>query len=198
MDALLIVDYQNDFCAGGALEVAGADLIAPVLNLLAERFDLVIATRDWHPADHGSFRGVDVDLAAWRGIDPPSIWPVHCVQGTRGAELHPELRRDLVDIVVDKAQDTHTQGYSAFHESGLATLLRGRGVDHVVIAGLATDYCVKHSALDALEEGFAVTVVTDATRGVEVHPGDSARALETIHAAGASLRTSEEVFAAHP
>ena len=171
MDALLIVDFQNDFTPGGALPVERGDEIAGPVNALAERFDLVVATRDWHPPDHGSFAGVEVDPDRWDGADPPGIWPVHCVQGTPGAELHPSLDRSKVDLVVDKAQDPYTQGYSAFHGGNLAEVLRERGVDHVYVAGLATDYCVKNTVLDAVELGFGVTVVEDAVRGIEVEPG---------------------------
>src|SRR5688572_18322865 len=193
MDALLIVDFQNDFTPGGALPVAGGDRIAGPINAVADRFDLVVATRDWHPPDHGSFAGVEVDLDGWEGVDPPGIWPVHCVQGTPGAELHPALDRSNIDVVVDKAQDRNTQGYSAFHGGNLADVLRERGVDHVYIAGLATDYCVKHSVLDAVRERFDVTVVEDATRGIEVEPGDIARAEETMREAGADFVTSGQL-----
>jgi nicotinamidase/pyrazinamidase len=193
VDALLIVDVQNDFCPGGALAVSEGDRVVEPLNELARTFDLVIATRDWHPPDHGSVAGVEVDPARWRGADPPSIWPVHCVQGTPGAELHPALDRSQIDVVVDKGQDRFGQGYSAFHESGLAELLRERGVERLYVGGLATDYCVKSSVLDARRLGFEVTVVEDAIRAVEVNPGDAERAIEEMRAAGARLATSAEI-----
>lgn len=176
-EALLIVDFQSDFTPGGALAVADGDAIAPRLNELAAdpRFALVVATRDWHPADHGSFE------------EHGGIWPVHCVQGTPGAELHPLLDRARVHVVVDKGQDRGAEGYSAFEATGLESLLRGRGIDRVTIGGLATDYCVKSTALDALRLGFGVTVDRDAVRGVELEPGDSERALEELRAAGAEL-----------
>ena len=195
MDALLIVDFQNDFTPGGALEVKGGDEIGPALNAIADRFDLVVATRDWHPPDHGSFVGVEVDPERWHGIDPPGIWPPHCVQNTPGAELHSSLDRSKVDLVVDKAQDPHTQGYSSFHGGNLAEVLRERGVDHVWIGGLATDYCVKNTVLDARREGLEVTVVTDAIRGIDVEPGDSERALAEMREAGADFTTSDELLA---
>ena len=176
MDALLIVDFQNDFTPGGALEVKGGDQIGPALNAIADRFDLVVATRDWHPRDHGSFVGVEVDPERWEGLDPPSIWPPHCVQETPGAELHSSLDREKVDIVVDKAQDPNTQGYSSFHGGNLAEVLEERGVDHVYVGGLATDYCVKNTVLDARRLGLDVTVVVDAIRGIDVERGDSERA----------------------
>ena len=195
MDALLIVDFQNDFTPGGALPVERGDEIAAAVNALAERFDLVVATRDWHPPDHGSFIGVGVDPDRWDGRDPPGIWPVHCVQGTPGAELHPSLDRSKVDLVVDKAQDPYTQGYSAFHGGDLAGVLRERGVDHVYVTGLATDYCVKNTVLDAVELGFGVTVVEDAVRGIEVEPGDIERAKVAMRGAGAGFISSHELLA---
>jgi nicotinamidase/pyrazinamidase len=193
MDALLIVDFQNDFCPGGALPVAEGDRIAEPINELLDSFDLVIATRDWHPPDHGSFVGVEVDPAKWRGADPPSIWPVHCVQGTHGAELHPALDQSKVDVIIDKGQDPYSQGYSAFQDTNLEDLLRERGVDRLFVTGLATDYCVKNSVLDALGLGLAVTVVQDAVRGVDVHPGDSEQALAQMETAGAKLESSAAV-----
>src|SRR4051794_29596474 len=184
MDALLIVDFQNDFTPGGALPVVRGDEIAEPINKIADRFDLVVATRDWHPPDHGSFEGVEVDPEQWHGIDPPGIWPVHCVQDTPGAELHPALDRSHIDVVVDKGQDPGTEGYSGFEGTGLAALLRERGITQVTVVGLATDYCVKNTALDALREGFQVTVDGSAVRGVELEPGDSERALAQVRAAG--------------
>ena len=195
MDALLVVDFQNDFTPGGALPVERGDEIAGPINAIADRFPLVVATRDWHPPDHGSFAGVEVDPARWEGVDPPGIWPVHCVQNTPGAELHPSLDRSKIDVVVDKGQDPNSQGYSAFHGSALAELLEARGVDHVYIAGLTTDYCVKYSVLDAAQLGLAVTVVEDAVRGIEVHPGDIEAARDAMRAAGAGFTTSDALLA---
>ena len=173
----------------------GGDEIGPALSAIADRFDLVVATRDWHPSDHGSFVGAEVDPDRWEGIDPPGIWPPHCVQNTSGAELHPSLDRSKVDLVVDKAQDPYTQGYSAFHGGDLAGVLRERGVDHVYVTGLATDYCVKNTVLDAVELGFGVTVVEDAVRGIEVEPGDIERANAAMRGAGAGFISSHELLA---
>jgi nicotinamidase/pyrazinamidase len=175
--ALLIVDFQNDFTPGGALGVAGGDAIAGRIDELARsgEYDLVVATRDWHPPDHGSF-------AAQGGP-----WPEHCVQDTPGAELHSDLDRALVDVVIDKGQDPATEGYSGFDGTRLGDLLRERGIDDVTVVGLATDYCVKNTALDALRAGFGVTVDTTAVRAVEVEPGDGQRALEEVRAAGGSI-----------
>jgi nicotinamidase/pyrazinamidase len=193
VDALLIVDFQSDFTPGGALPVAEGDRIASPINSLLDSFDLVLASRDWHPPNHGSFTGVEVDPAKWQGTDPPSIWPVHCVQGTTGAELHPDLDRAKVDVVIDKGQDPNSQGYSAFQDTSLGEILRERGVDRLFVAGLATDYCVKNSVLDALRLGLEVVVLEDAVRPVDVNPGDGARALEEMEAAGARLARSDDI-----
>jgi nicotinamidase-related amidase len=172
--ALLIVDFQNDFTPGGALAVPHGDEIAERINALAASrdYDLVVATRDWHPRDHGSF--------AERG----GPWPVHCVAGSAGAQLHPALDQSHIDVIVDKGQDAGTEGYSGFEGTRLGELLHERGITQVTVVGLATDYCVKNTALDALREGFQVTVDTTAVRGVEVAPGDSERALAEVRAAG--------------
>jgi nicotinamidase/pyrazinamidase len=177
-EALVIVDFQNDFTPGGALAVPHGDEIAGRLNALIDSgdYDLVVATRDWHPPDHGSFSS--------RG----GIWPEHCVAGTPGAELHPALTADRVDVIVDKGRDPSTEGYSGFDGTDLAALLRERGIDRVTVAGLATDYCVRATALDALREGFAVTLDTEGSRGIDVNPGDLDRALDEVRAAGGVVR----------
>ncbi|MFL5884900.1 MAG: bifunctional nicotinamidase/pyrazinamidase [Thermoleophilaceae bacterium] len=176
-EALLIIDYQNDFIPGGALAVTGGDEIADRINALAAdpRFDLVVATRDWHPANHNSF------------AEQGGPWPAHCVQGTGGADFSPALEADRVDAVVDAGQKPELEGYSGFEETNLRDLLHERGIDKVTVVGLATDYCVKHTALDALREGFQVEIDSSAVRGVEVEPGDSDRALEEMRAAGANV-----------
>ena len=176
--ALIIVDYQNDFARpDGALSVPAGEEIAGAINAHAASggYDLVLATRDWHPADHGSF------------AEQGGPWPPHCVQGSDGAELHPDLDTGPIDAIVDKGQDPGTDGYSGFDATGLAERLRGEGIDELTIVGLATDYCVKNTALDALREGFAVRVDPAAVRGVEVDAGDSERALEELRAAGATV-----------
>jgi nicotinamidase/pyrazinamidase len=176
-EALLIIDFQNDFCPGGALPVPGGDEIAARLNELAasDRFDFVVATRDWHPPHHRSF------------IAQGGPWPPHCVQHTEGGELNAAFDRSKLDAVIYKGQDQDSDGYSGFDNTELATLLRERSIDAVTIAGLATDYCVKQTALDALREGFAVTVDGEGVRGVEVKTGDSERALDELRAAGATV-----------
>jgi nicotinamidase/pyrazinamidase len=191
-----VTDFQNDFTPGGALAVEGGDEIGEPINRLADEFDLVVATRDWHPPDHGSFVGVEVDMDKWEGTDPPGIWPVHCVAGTEGAQLHGSLDQSKVDLVLDKGQSPHSQGYSSFHGSGLADVLRQRGVKRVYVTGLTTDYCVKNTVLDGLREGFDVTVVVDAIRAVNVESGDGDRALEEMRSAGAGLASSDYVLAA--
>jgi nicotinamidase/pyrazinamidase len=176
--ALVIVDYQNDFARpDGALSVPAGEEIAGAINAHAAsgEYGLVLATRDWHPADHGSF------------AEQGGPWPPHCVQGSEGAELHPDLDTGPIDGIVDKGQDPGTDGYSGFDATGLAERLRGEGVDELTIVGLATDYCVRNTALDALREGFAVRVDPTAVRGVEVEAGDSERALDELRAAGATV-----------
>jgi nicotinamidase/pyrazinamidase len=175
-EALIVIDVQNDFCPGGALAVEAGDQVVDPINKMAAEHDLVIATRDWHPPDHGSFEAHG------------GPWPEHCVQGTQGAELHPEIDRDKVDQVVDKGQDPATEGYSGFEGTGLEQLLRSRGIDRVHVAGLALDYCVKNTALDAKRHGFDVVVHRGATRAVNVNPGDDERAVAELREAGVEVR----------
>jgi nicotinamidase/pyrazinamidase len=172
--ALVIVDFQNDFTPGGALAVPHGDEVAERINALAASgdYELVVATRDWHPADHGSF------------AEQGGPWPVHCVAGTEGAELHPALDRENIEVVIDKGQAVDTDGYSGFEGTDLDAVLREHGITQVTVVGLATDYCVKNTALDALRAGFQVTVDPTAVRGVEVEAGDSERALAEVRAAG--------------
>lgn len=176
-DALLIIDFQNDFIPpDGALAVEGGAEIVDRLNREArsDDYEVVVATRDWHPPEHGSFEPQGGE------------WPPHCVRGTAGAELYPALEREPIDLVFDKGEDPELGGYSAFERGQLAGWLRERGVDRLVIGGLATDVCVRQSALDGLEAGFEVTVLRDAVRGVD--PDDSERALEEIERTGGAIR----------
>ena len=188
--ALLIVDVQNDFCPGGALAVPDGDEVVPVLRRLAERFAAagfpVYASRDWHPVETRHF-------AAQGGP-----WPAHCVQGTEGARLHAGLQLPLSALVVTKGTSSDDHGYSAFEGevAGRGTLaddLRARGVNHLYVGGLATDYCVRASVLDALKRGWPVTVLTDAVRAVDVRPGDGDRALAEMAAGGAALGSSGDL-----
>jgi len=187
--ALILVDIQNDFCPGGALAVPDGDQIVEVVNRLAPSFNFVAATRDWHPPNHISFK------------EQGGVWPPHCVQGSPGAELHPALDRSGIDLIVHKGyrpdQDTF-EGLPAVDENGdsLDKILMRKGVDSIYVAGLATDYCVKATVLDALKKGFRVFAVTDAMRAVNLKPGDDARALEEMAAAGAHLLTSQQVLTA--
>jgi nicotinamidase/pyrazinamidase len=173
-EALLIIDFQNDFVPGGALPVPDGDAIAARVNELLDsgRFDLAVATRDWHPADHASFK------------EQGGPWPPHCVQGTEGAELYSSLDRSKIDYVVDVGSGQTDEGYSGFEKSDLADILRRHDIDAVTVVGLATDYCVRATALDALREGFKVTVDREGVRGIDVEPGDSERALAEIAEAG--------------
>ena len=186
--ALLIVDVQNDFCPGGALGVPEGDRVVAPLRKLAARFGAlglpVYASRDWHPADSRHFK------------DQGGTWPVHCVQGSEGARLREDLQLPSSVMIVSKGQARHDDGYSAIAgdvagRGSLLADLNARRVNHLYVGGLATDYCVKHSVLDALRQGIDVTVLTDAIRAVDVSPGDGARALEEMKAAGAKLATSE-------
>ncbi|MFL6230507.1 MAG: bifunctional nicotinamidase/pyrazinamidase [Pyrinomonadaceae bacterium] len=186
MDALILVDIQNDFCPGGSLAVAEGDRVIPIANELQKRFDLVVATKDWHPPGHSSF---------------VALWPPHCVQGTAGAEFAPGLDTTRVAHVFLKGTDRAVDSYSGFFDNehklstGLGDYLRANGVTDVFICGLATDYCVKFTALDALRLGFRTTVIRDACRGVEVNAGDTERAVEEMRAAGAHIVESREVLA---
>jgi nicotinamidase/pyrazinamidase len=175
MRALIVVDVQNDFCPGGALAVPDGDAVVEAVNRMASDAPFVVATRDWHPPDHGSF-------AAQGGP-----WPVHCVRDTPGAALHAGIDQGQIDAIVDKGELSDREGYSGFEGTGLDRLLRERGVDAVDVAGLALDYCVKATALDAKRAGFDVTVHRDATRAVEVSPGDGERAVAELRAAGVEV-----------
>lgn len=184
-DAMVIVDVQNDFCPGGALAVPEGDKVVPVLNEYARRFHeagaLVIATRDWHPSNHTSFQAQG------------GPWPPHCVQGTEGAAFHPDLRLPPETIIVSKADNPEVEAYSFFVGTDMAERLRERGIKRLFVGGLATDYCVKSTVLDARAAGFETYYLPDASRGVEVQPGDVARAEAEMEAAGARRLTLDEI-----
>lgn len=188
VSALLIVDVQNDFCPGGSLPVAGGDEVVPVLNGYATLFTAkglpVFASRDWHPADSAHFRVNG------------GLWPVHCVRGSAGARFHPGLELPEGVVVVSKGMARDDEGYSSFDgvdENGtpLADRLHEEGVERIYVGGLATDYCVKQTVLDGLAGGFAVTVLVDAVRGVDLEPGDADEAVMEMVKAGAVLATRE-------
>lgn len=203
MRALLLIDLQNDFVPGGALAVRNGDEVIAIANRLQEKFELVVATQDWHPRDHGSFAanhpGKQVgDVIELNGL-PQMLWPVHCVQGTRGAELVDPLKRERIATVIQKGTDPGIDSYSGFFDNGhrkatgLEQYLRSRGVDSVYIMGLATDYCVKFTALDARKLGFETVLMADGCRGVNVKRGDSERAIEEMRAAGVKVMNSADV-----
>jgi nicotinamidase/pyrazinamidase len=176
-DALVIIDFQNDFTPGGALAVPEGDEIAGRITELLDsgRFSFVVATRDWHPPDHSSFE------------EQGGPWPAHCVQDTPGAELHDALDRSRLDVVVDKGQDRDTEGYSGFQATDLERLLREQDVDRITLVGLAADVCVRHTALDALHKGFGVEVDRAGTRGIDAEPGDVDRAFADVEREGGSV-----------
>ena len=195
--ALIVVDVQNDFLPGGALAVPDGDAVVSPINALMTSFDLVFATQDWHPRDHGSFAanhpgrqiGDVIDLNGLQQV----LWPVHCVQETPGAEFAPGLDVARFTAIFRKGMDPTVDSYSGLydnghrHATGLGDALRSRGVREVSVCGLATDYCVKFTALDALRDGFAVTLIERACRGVNLKPGDVARAVEAMRAAGVTI-----------
>ncbi|PSQ80553.1 MAG: bifunctional nicotinamidase/pyrazinamidase [Bacteroidetes bacterium QS_1_63_11] len=200
MRALLITDIQNDFCPGGALGVPEGDAIIPTVNELMEAFDNVVMTQDWHPPGHESFASshpardpmdvIDVDYG------DQILWPDHCVQGTEGAEFHPDLNTMPVQLMIRKGFRPHIDSYSAFYENdretptGLTGYLRGRGIDALYVGGLAADFCVKWSALDGRKEGFDVYVIEDATRGID-QDGSLDQAWDEMNEAGVQIISSE-------
>jgi nicotinamidase/pyrazinamidase len=195
--ALILVDLQNDFLPGGALAVSEGDQVIPVANGLMDGFEIIVATRDWHPPDHGSFAANHPGKQPFETIDlnglPQVLWPVHCVQGQPGAAFAPGLQVDRITKVFRKGTDPSIDSYSGFYDNGhrkstcLGEWLHGQGVKHLTLCGLATDYCVKFTALDALAEGFAVALHLPATRGVNLVPGDVDRAVEEMRSSGVKI-----------
>lgn len=202
MKALILVDIQNDFLPGGTLAVPNGNEVVPVANQLIPKFDLVVATQDWHPANHGSFasqHSAEIgDVMDLNGLDQ-IMWPDHCVQGTAGAEFASELIMTDSVRVFPKGTDPTIDSYSGFFDNGkrratgLGDFLKSAGIDHVIVLGLATDYCVKFTALDAVDLGFRTTLVEDGCRGVNLKPGDVARAVEQMRDAGVEVATSDLV-----
>jgi nicotinamidase/pyrazinamidase len=197
MKALLLIDLQNDFLPGGPLAVAGGDAVVVVANRLMPSFELVVATQDWHPTDHRSFASQHLgrnigDVIELEGLTQV-LWPNHCVAETRGAEFAPTLNTAAIDHVVRKGTDRSIDSYSGFFDNarrkatGLDAFLRNRGVRALHVMGLATDYCVRHTAIDAAELGYDVALLVEGTRGVELQHGDCDRALAEMRAAGVRL-----------
>lgn len=203
MNALILVDIQNDFLPGGALAVPEGDQVIPVANRLMPRFDLVIATQDWHPPGHLSFAASHPGRKVGEVIDlnglPQVLWPVHCVQGSRGAQLAPTLHTSGIRHIIRKGTDPRIDSYSGFYDNGhrkatgLAELLRQRGASDLYVMGLATDYCVKFTTIDALSEGFRTHVIADGCRGVELKQGDVEAAMAEMKQAGATILLSRDV-----
>lgn len=200
MQALIVVDVQNDFLPGGALAVPDGDHVIPVINALMPQYDLVVATQDWHPAEHQSFASEHIGQQAGDTIDLHGVeqilWPDHCIQHSAGASFAAGLDVAHIDHVVRKGDDRHIDSYSGFFDNdhrkatGLEEFLRTRGVDELVICGLAMDYCVKFTALDAIKLGFATTVRADATRAVNLNDGDFEAAVTAISDAGGTVATA--------
>lgn len=198
MEALIVVDVQNDFCPGGALEVKRGDEVVPFINRIRDRYPLVVFTQDWHPKAHKSFAsnnpGTAVGQVIQLGGGPQVMWPDHCVQGTAGATFHAKLDRRKDDPVFRKGEVPEIDSYSGFmdndhrHETGLRQFLAERGVTDVTVVGLATDYCVKFTVLDALGFGLKVNVLKEGCRAVNLQPGDEAQAYAAMQAAGARVQ----------
>ncbi len=202
MRALLIVDIQNDFLPGGALAVPEGDQIIPVINQLQEKFTCIVASKDWHPPLHISFasrhgKQIGDVIQSERGMQV--LWPDHCIQDTEGAAFSPQLNTDKIEKVVFKGVDPQVDSYSAFYDNaqmrstGLEDYLRKLGIDEIVIVGLATEYCVKHSVFDAIRLGFKAIVVSDACLGVDLQAGDSALAIEEMRKAGARILKAHQI-----
>jgi len=188
-DALIIVDVQRDFCSGGALPVPEGEKIIPTLNRYIKKFSeagaLIIATRDWHPPNHVSF------------VKYGGPWPPHCVQGTPGAEFHPDLKLPRNIKIVSKATSADKEAYSGFNGTGLGAELRKAGIRRVFVGGLATDYCVKSTVLDALSLGFETVLLLDAIKGVNVNPGDSEKAINEMLKRGARKAVIDDFQSCH-
>lgn len=192
--ALILVDLQNDFLPGGALGVPGGDEVIPIANRLMDDFELIVATQDWHPENHGSFAANHPGKELFQQIDlnglAQTLWPIHCVQGAPGADFPPQLETQRITRVFQKGTNAEIDSYSGLYDNGhrqstgLAEYLREQGVKRVTVCGLATDYCVKFTALDALVEGFEVTLQLPASRGVNLAAGDVDAAIEEMREKG--------------
>jgi nicotinamidase/pyrazinamidase len=204
MEALLLVDLQYDFMPGGALAVPRGDEVVPLANQLAPRFELVVASQDWHPPDHRSFASQHPgkhpgDVIELEGL-AQRLWPDHCVQNTPGAELHRDLDRSQIERVFQKGADPTIDSYSAFYDNahrratGLGDYLKSKGVAKIFLMGLATDYCVKFSTIDAIDLGFEVVVIEDGCRAIEAEPGDLEKATNEMLRKGATILNSSALL----
>lgn len=203
MKALLIVDIQNDFCPGGALEVPNGDQIIPVVNRLSEHFDIVIQTQDWHPEGHSSFASTHQGKKPFETIEMPYgeqvLWPDHCVQASRGSNFHPDLETNRSQLIIRKGFRKDIDSYSAFYENdnststGLSGYLRERSINTLYAVGLATDFCVKWSVIDGIKEGFNVFVVKDAVKGIDIE-GSVDQAWKEMLKKGAQQVSSKELL----
>lgn len=203
MKALLIIDVQYDFLPGGALAVKEGDQIIPVINELQKKFDFIVATQDWHPSGHGSFaanhQGKNPGDFVQLGNVDQVLWPVHCVQGSPGADFHQDLDQTKWKRIIQKGTNPYVDSYSGFFDNdrrentGLSRYLKENGIEEVVVTGLATDYCVKFTVLDAIKEGFEATVLTDATKAVNLSPQDYDAAIKEMVKSGADAKTSREI-----
>jgi len=204
MAALILVDIQNDFLPGGALAVPDGDVVIPVANRLQGAFPLVVATQDWHPANHGSFAANHPGKKVFEQIElnglSQTLWPVHCVQGTLGAELAPDLQRERIARIFPKGTDAGIDSYSGLFDNdhrkstGLVEWLKVQGVTEVFVCGLATDYCVKYTALDAAQLGFKTHFIKDASRGVNLQPDDVRNAIAEMNRAGIATVQSSDIL----
>ena len=206
MRALILVDLQYDFMPGGALAVPDGDAVVAVANRLIPHFDLVVASQDWHPANHGSFASQHAgkkpgDVIELDGLEQ-ILWPDHCVQHSLGAKLHRDLNSAGIDRMFQKGTDLRIDSYSTFFDNahrkdtGLAEYLKQEGATGIFLMGLATDYCVKFSALDARKLGFSTHVIEDGCRGIDLKPGDIARAFDAMRQAGVEIARSDELIRA--
>lgn len=203
MKALLIVDLQNDFCEGGALEVPGGSEIVPAVNNLLEAFDAVIQTQDWHPEGHSSFASSHHGKEPYDTVEmdygTQVLWPDHCVQGSAGAEFHPDLVTQKSQVIIRKGFRTSIDSYSTFYENdhktktGLAGYLNARGITDLYTVGLAADFCVKWSVLDGIKEGFTMHIVKDAVKGIDLD-GSLDQAWKEMKKAGVNIVSSEEIL----
>jgi len=202
MKALLIVDVQNDFCQGGKLAVPDGDAVVPVINSLLTNFDVIIQTQDWHPSDHSSFASNHKNMKPYDRLEfdygDQVLWPDHCVQGSKGAEFHPSLNTNKTQVIIRKGFRKDIDSYSTFYENdqttttGLTGYLKERGIKEIYTTGLATDFCVKWSVLDGIDEGFTIYLVQDAVRGIDLQ-GSLQSAYDEMKKKGAIFVTSDQI-----